>query len=400
MKKLALVLAAAVVCAGTLTAGTASAWTGSGWGVDRYQWTEVTPQAQWSPRAGLQAVQLRDGFFVMGGRTPVSPEIDPSPFASKIWSDVWRSDDKGQHWRQVAADDASHWPARAYFQAVTRGGSMYVMGGQNYKVTGCPAGVASCSDFFNDVWRSFDGKNWRQLTSNAGWEGRAGLSATVLNGAFYIMGGSRNDDAAIGGDPFQREYFNDVWRSYDGVHWKAMTTKAGWAPRAGASLVTRGDWMYLFGGEAGFTCPTFPGGPPTCDPPYFNDVWRSKDGAHWQQVTSQAAWSGRPGQQCQLMLGQFVCFGGFGLFGNPVDRWASFDGARWRQLPSSPWNAASGDDIKYDFAAFVDQRFFGLRPNLYTFGGDRETFNFGDPTNYLRVDNDVWRFGPRALFGP
>ena len=31
---------------------------------------------------------------------------------------------------------------------------------------------------------------------------------------------------------------------------------------------------------------------------------------------------------------------------------------------------------------------------MFTFGGDREAFNFADPTNYLRVDNDVWRFAP------
>ena len=29
---------------------------------------------------------------------------------------------------------------------------------------------------------------------------------------------------------------------------------------------------------------------------------------------------------------------------------------------------------------------------IYTFGGDRETFNLKDPLNYLNVDNDVWKF--------
>ena len=37
----------------------------------------------------------------------------------------------------------------------------------------------------------------------------------------------------------------------------------------------------------------------------------------------------------------------------------------------------------------------GLLPSIFTFGGDRETFNFADPLNYLRVDNDVWSFSPR-----
>ena len=34
-------------------------------------------------------------------------------------------------------------------------------------------------------------------------------------------------------------------------------------------------------------------------------------------------------------------------------------------------------------------------PRVLTFGGDRETFDFADPENYLRVDNDVWTFTSR-----
>jgi hypothetical protein len=33
----------------------------------------------------------------------------------------------------------------------------------------------------------------------------------------------------------------------------------------------------------------------------------------------------------------------------------------------------------------------GLRPSIFTFGGDRETFDFTDPINHLKLD-DVWRF--------
>ena len=35
-------------------------------------------------------------------------------------------------------------------------------------------------------------------------------------------------------------------------------------------------------------------------------------------------------------------------------------------------------------------------PRVLTFGGDRETFDFTDPENYLRIDNDVWTFAPPA----
>lgn len=37
--------------------------------------------------------------------------------------------------------------------------------------------------------------------------------------------------------------------------------------------------------------------------------------------------------------------------------------------------------------------------SVLTFGGDRETFDFSDPDNFRRVDNDVWQFFPPLLSG-
>lgn len=68
-------------------------------------------------------------------------------------------------------------------------------------------------------------------------------------------------------------------------------------------------------------------------------------------------------------------------------------GANCTLLSTPPWNAVSPADIKYDFDALVvggDDE--GEASAIFTFGGDRETFDFFDPLNYLRVDDDVWRF--------
>lgn len=73
---------------------------------------------------------------------------------------------------------------------------------------------------------------------------------------------------------------------------------------------------------------------------------------------------------------------------NPKDVWASGDGASWRLTSESPWNAIEPSEIKYDFATQT------VGTTVYTFGGDRETFNFTDPLNYLQLDNDVWTFEP------
>jgi len=372
-----------------------------------YQWTEVSGSAEWSPRAGLQVVELGNRFFLMGGRTPKPPSFPPIPGDSTIWADVWVSEDHGGSWSRILenAQAAGYWPARAYFQAVTRANEMFVLGGQNFKVgpASCGPVAPSCSDFFSDVWRSRDGVSWTQVTGDAGWEGRAGLSAVVHRNEIYVLGGSRNDDSSIIGGPPARIYFNDVWKSRDGRNWVRVAEHAPWAPRAGAVVVEKDGWMYLLGGEEGFTC----GDPTKPCPPYFNDVWRSRDGSSWEQVTAAAGWSPRPGHQCAVLLNTLVCFGGFGLppgpptpgqptpAANPMDVWVSRDGASWDLVSDAPWNAISPDDIKYDFDVLVVQGGpGGLRPSIFTFGGDRETFDFFDPTNYLRVDNDVWRFAP------
>lgn len=398
------VAALSAVCLGAAPAEAS----GNGYGLRdfaSYQWTEVNPDADWAPRAGLQVVQLGGSFFLMGGRTPNPPSFPPIIGDSFIWGDVWRSDDQGVTWQQLLATDTpGHWPARAYFQAVTKGPFMYVLGGQNFKAGPlvCPPGVDNCSDFFNDVWRSRDGEQWTQMTANAGWEERAGLSAVVFRGQIYVLGGSQNDDDAIGGPGGPpRIYFNDVWRSREGRHWELVTDDAPWSPRAGAVAVVKGGYLYLLGGEEGFICDPLP----FCEPPYFNDVWRTRDGEDWELVTDSAGWSPRPGHQCAVVLDRIVCFGGFGLSddpfnpfapGNPLDVWVSRTGADWEQVSDSPWNAADPAEVKYDFDVLAG--WFrgpeGVRPGIFTFGGDRETFDFTDPTNYLNVDNDVWSFTP------
>jgi len=377
---------------------------GGGLRFEEFDWTLLTDDPGWAPRAGLQVVELRNEFYLMGGRTPIDPAILPVPGASTIWSDVWKSSDQGRTWRQILATDLPEtWPARAYFQAVTLKGRMFVLGGQNFKLVDNPfpggPPLVPQSDFFSDVWSSRDGVTWVQHTDDAPWAGRAGLSAAVFDGAIFVMGGSFNDDSSIIGGPPLRVYFNDVWKSTDGENWELMTEQAPWAPRAGGIAVVKGGHLYLVGGEDGFTC--LPG--LRC-PPYYNDVWRTADGADWELVTAEADWSSRPGHQCLVLNNHFVLFGGFGLSpdptqpflpSNPMDIWVSKDGAAWTQVSDSPWNAMSPGDIKYDFDALVASGGgVGQKPAIFTFGGDRETFDFQDPENYLRVDDEVWRFAP------
>ncbi len=262
-----------------------------------YTWTEINGNASSSPRAGLQVVSLGGDFYLMGGRTPRAPSFPPIPGDSDIWGDVWKSSDLGASWRRILeTDDTDHWPARAYFRAVEQGRTCTCSVARTTGLlrTRIPAALPSSrlpsSSMTSGAAK--DGVRWRRMTADAGWDGRAGLSAVVFKDEIFVMGGSFNDDPAVIGGPPTRVYLNDVWKSKNGRRWTLVTEHAPWAPRAGAVMVVKNGYMYLLGGEDGFIC--LPGG--RC-PPYYNDVWRSRDGANWELVTESAAWAARPGHQ-------------------------------------------------------------------------------------------------------
>ena len=185
--------------------------------IGSYSWKNIRPTVpfepnMWAPRAGLQAVELRNDLYVMGGRGPFSFET-----ATQLFGDVWKSSDSGATWTQLAQwqdgqDDQQMWQPRAYFGSVTHRGRMYVIGGQNFETApnpiypgGCeflPPGVPClpfipASTFFDEVWSSKDGASWKVETIDAPWPGRAGLSSVVHKGAIYVLGGSRGDDASL-----------------------------------------------------------------------------------------------------------------------------------------------------------------------------------------------------------
>jgi len=73
---------------------------------------------------------------------------------STFFNDVWRSSDSGVSWELVTDDFNRSWPARAYFQEVTKQ-YMYLIGGQDSTAIRYPnlACGADCPPYFNDTWR-------------------------------------------------------------------------------------------------------------------------------------------------------------------------------------------------------------------------------------------------------
>ena len=47
--------------------------------VQSYEWELINEDSEWSPRAGLQVVDLGHDFYLMGGRTPNPPPAKVRP---------------------------------------------------------------------------------------------------------------------------------------------------------------------------------------------------------------------------------------------------------------------------------------------------------------------------------
>jgi len=124
--------------------------------------------------------------------------------------------------------------------------------------------------YYNDVWSTDDGKNWKLETEHADWPRRTHAQGIVFNNKIWILGGGRWLPEMIP--------HNDVWCSDDGANWQLVTDNAGWDPRIWFDAAVYRDRLWVMGGwskEHG----------------NFGDVWVSKNGADWPERKSDTIWS-------------------------------------------------------------------------------------------------------------
>ena len=232
--------------------GGASGYTNDVWSsADVKAWKRETANVGWTARFNHQAVAYQGRLYVLGGNNG----------GQEVWS--WA--DGEESWRQDATEA---WP-EDNLRAVVHNGRLYVLGGGEYPT------------YYNDVWSSADGANWR-FEGNAGWPGRIRHQAVSHQGRLYILGGADGDVK-----------YNDVWSSLDGKSWRQETAAAPWGALEGHQVVSRDGRLYLMGGNN-----------------YSNEVWSSVDGKSWgRENPANANWQARRSFQAVVFPPSLVLSG-------------------------------------------------------------------------------------------
>lgn len=197
---------------------------------DGIDWT-AHADAPWSARLGSAVVIHQEKMWIIGGLERYFDGSDES-----LRNDVWTSTD-GEDWTLVLRN--APWSPRAFHNAVSLNGRIYVFGGGNY----VPSFAQS-----NDVWSSADGASWRRETALAEWPPRIWASATVHAGRMWLLGGYSRGD---GKDPETVANLNDVWTSTDGARWTLMQSPEIWSPRHEMSVWVSNNRIYLGAGYDG-----------------------------------------------------------------------------------------------------------------------------------------------------
>lgn len=232
-----------------------------------YTWTKVTDHASWSARYNHMSVVLSNEMWVMGGG-------DNNGGCN--CNDVWFSND-GINWN--CQTESAAWSRRggcatAFFQ-----NKLWIFGGFIF-----PYGPTS-----NDIWSSEDGAVWIQELKNAAWPAPSYKITITFKNKLWLLDGNMDG------------YEASVWCSSNGKDWETALEHAPWSIRGGMTAVVFQDTIWVLGG--GYFNMEY-------GPFALNDIWCTKKGVNWIQVTPNAPWTGRSGHTAVVYDNKLWVMGG------------------------------------------------------------------------------------------
>jgi hypothetical protein len=191
--------------------------------------------------------------------------------------------------------------------------------------------------YHHDVWNSLDGRRWRHV--NRGHEVPWGPRA--LHHTLVFKGRIW----VMGGQTVpqfaaaKEVFYRDVWNTKDGIHWKEVSPKGPYWSRRGmiGGSAVFGGRMWIIGGGT-YDTPKVP------ERSFWNDVWSSPDGVHWTRHTSAATWQPRQYHEVAVFDDNIWVLGGWNQ-NNLNDVWCSHDGVEWHELPNTPWEPRHASSV-------------------------------------------------------
>ncbi len=193
---------------------------------DGISWELVLEKAPWLGRRGHRVSVFNDGggeaMFLIGGFT-VNEETGYREYANDVWKTT-----NGKDWEQIKPrtypgfDSTDDWfPRFNHVQVVANHGGtdyIYVIGGASMLEDHA---AQYAMKYFNDVWRSTDGRVWEKLDNNDfGIRSEAGATVDPSTGRIYMQGGIHGvifEETDSVNHPLDDWHW--LWSSTDGVNW-------------------------------------------------------------------------------------------------------------------------------------------------------------------------------------
>lgn len=345
-----------------------------------FTWTEVTEKARWCNRWDHTSVSFNNRLWIMGGYNPGAVRGDT------YLEDVWSSAD-GENW--TLETDSAPWLGRRGHASVVfddgSGEAIYLIGGFTVNEE------SGYREYTNDVWRSADGVTWTrikersypELDSLYDWFPRFNHSCVVANHGgteyIYLIGGSSmlEDHSA----KYSMIYFNDVWRSADGITWESLPNNdfgirsehaAVSDPSTGRIYIQGGKHGVIFEGQENGTHPL----------PDWHWLWSSSDGINWvpENDTAEFEQGYLYRSEHHLVFQDDVLFGLPGKTNSNVHFHFAQSGhyTFWRRDPGNLWSVdseGSDFDARYGYSTVLHNG------KVWILGGD---------TNTHGPASDVW----------
>lgn len=242
----------------------------------------------------------------------------------------------------------------------------------------------------NEVWASADGKTWDLIRAN-----------TFLDDTFdsnadwegrHTMGSAVHDGYlwVIGGDFNQGHAQDDVWRSRDGRHWERTAAEVPWGPRGLHHAVSHDGKLWVMGGQSRTELG------PDVEEVFYNDVWSSADGVEWSLVTAEAPWEARGMHEGSVVFNDHMWLIGGGTYTTRwkrarlyfLDVWSSADGKDWQRHVEF----APWPPRSYHNTAVFDDRIWVLAGgNSQHLGGDmNDVWYSADGVNWYELPGTPW----------